>query len=125
MNPSALPKRARVGLERGRQSDKRFFERFPGRRFRVRQPFPNEVSALLHGDAPPEMPPGTMVFVLACRMGEGVRSRILVPGPVERATEDHDDEVGEYLFNCFLEAVGGPQNVALHMFIPTGGGDRT
>ena len=87
MTPRALQRRLeRLALqnEAAIASDKRFFERFPDRRYRVRLASASEVetTSLLTGLVPA---PGSRLFAAVFMVSPGVRQRAMLYGAAENA----------------------------------------
>ena len=80
------------------QADRRFFERFPNRRHRVRLASQAEIAQheLLEG-APIWKPPGTRIFVAVRNIAPGCRLRLYIRG-IEGAETDLDEGMAKAIF---------------------------
>ncbi|WP_132254379.1 hypothetical protein [Methylobacterium segetis] len=85
------------------EADRRFFERFPHRTYRVRRMARTEIAQLETIRGAPMLPlaPTDAAFTVVKQLAPGVRLRIQVPGPSDEDGSDLPDEVGAWLWDRY------------------------
>jgi hypothetical protein len=86
-------KRHATEAEQATEADRKFFERFPHRQYRMRRMGRAEVGQLeaLHGGSIVNEP-GDAPFVLVKNIAPGVRLRVFVPGPADEDGSDAPEQ---------------------------------
>jgi hypothetical protein len=87
-------KRTLTKVDRELDADRRFFERRPGRRFRVRRVYPNEskLAELCGFNSSP--PAGAAMFVAIEQIAPGLRIRLAFCAPPDMETDLPDEAAG-------------------------------
>ena len=87
-------------------TDRRFFERHPERRFRVRLASEPEVESIdiLSGGSFLPPPPGGRWFVLVNQIGPGVRGRSFILGPESAVDSNLSDDAARAVFEAVVSA---------------------
>ncbi|WP_132250219.1 hypothetical protein [Methylobacterium segetis] len=86
-------------------ADRRFFERFPHRTYRVRRMARTEIAQLetVHGAPMAPLPTDDAAFTVVKQLAPGVRLKIHVPGPADEDGSDVPDEGGAWLWARYAE----------------------
>lgn len=103
LNVSDAPMDYQLGYEKGSDSDRLFFERFPERNHRVRRPFPGEMECMGH-DAPkigarlPPVEESEHRLLMIYQVRPGCRIRLVFPCPKNIGAEDCGEERAKMVF---------------------------
>ena len=92
------------GVDRATESDRRFFQRFPARNYRVRAMAPAEIAQLdtiVNGDMEP-LEPGFRRFVVMRQIAPGLRFKVFRQAPAEKVGEEASEHIARSLYEFHL-----------------------
>lgn len=92
------------GVDRATESDRKFFERFPTRNYRIRAMAPAEVAQLdivVNGDMEP-LKPGCRWFVVMRQIMPGLRFKVFRQAPAEKVGEEASEHIARSLYELHL-----------------------
>jgi hypothetical protein len=103
-------KKLAARVDKATNADRKFFERFPHRRYRVRLVGPAEVEygALLAGESPRRLPPDFRHYAIIKNVASGARLRVIVIGNEGWDTDLPEQEARE-LYEAACAAQRDPE----------------